>query len=167
MNRRLYFLLPDTQSAQECVNGLVQQGIPRTRMHAITRDSQPTPSLPQASSHQQSDLGGHLEHILWSANLMLFACALGALVVFGLLGHGYGALASLAIMAASFIAGERFCHVPDQSLAGFRDALQHGEVLLLVDVARTQVGDVSHWVSRYHPEAVTGGCRWQTNMLAL
>ena len=42
----------------------------------------------------------------------------------------------------------------------FHAALQHGELLLVVDVSRDCVEDVEELMRRRHPEAVTGGSAW-------
>ena len=45
-------------------------------------------------------------------------------------------------------------------LDAFHAALQHGELLLVVDVSRDCVEDVEELMRRRHPEAVTGGSAW-------
>jgi hypothetical protein len=50
-------------------------------------------------------------------------------------------------------------------LGEFRDALAHGEVLLMVDVPRGRVSEVEDRVHRHHPEATVGGVGWSADML--
>jgi hypothetical protein len=63
-------------------------------------------------------------------------------------------------MAASFISGLWSTHLPDATLQEFQDALAHGEILLMVDVATRHVTELEARVHRLHPEAVVGGVSW-------
>jgi hypothetical protein len=70
-------------------------------------------------------------------------------------------IVAIFVMLATFIAGELFVvFVPDVHLSEFSDALSHGEILLMVDVAKNQVAEVENLVHRHHPEAVVGGVGW-------
>ncbi len=167
MKRRLYFLFPDAAHASTTANELETQGIPTHCLHAVQKTTHPDPELPEASEHQHQDFAGRVERIVWDANLAIFALA--TLLLVALLWQGaYGwASIPLLIMALSFFGGERFTRLPDVHMREFREALQHGEVLLMVDVPRQQVAEVEHQVTRRHPEAFTGGTSWQTDLLAM
>ena len=68
--------------------------------------------------------------------------------------------APIVIMAANFLIGARFAHLPNTHLDEFRDALAHGETLLMVDVVEDRVAELEKRVHQHHPEATVGGvCR--------
>ena len=49
----------------------------------------------------------------------------------------------------------------------FRDAMAHGEILLMVDVPEQQVADIENLVHHHHPEATVGGVSWGTPAFGL
>jgi hypothetical protein len=166
MNRRLYFLFPDVAHAQRAVGELKDLGIDPAQLHALARPDRPLDPLPAATPAQRQDRAARLERLAWTGNLVLFGVALAAFVALGLAGQW--ALAGLAafIMLASFYAGYRFTRLPNVHLQEFREALRHGEVLLMVDVPLARVPEVEERIHRDHPEAAAGGASWQWDGLA-
>jgi len=168
MNRRLYFLFPDEQHARRAVEGLENAGVQTGRIHAVTAVAGELQHLAWASERQRSDTLHRLESQLWNANLTLFFLALMVLILALFSGATGWAIAAVAVMLVSFIAGLLFTvYVPDGRLKGFRDALAHGEVVLMLDVPRTQVGAVENYLHRRHPEAVAGGASWTVDAFGL
>ncbi len=168
MNRRLYFLLPDADHALAVVNELTQAGVDPEQVHALANSGTALGGLPKASDRQIHDDARRVETVLWDGNLVVFGLALGVLVTL-LAGGRLDAwlLAPLGVMLATFLAGLRFTRLPNTHLDEFRDALAHGEILLMVDVAETRVADIGHRVRHHHPEAATGGVGWGTRAFGL
>ena len=161
MKRRLYFLFPDVEHTRAVLEELRAEGIDDRHMHAMARQDIDLQSLPAASLRQQRDICCTVENIAWNVNLAVFGIAFAALVIAAWQGSLAVSLTAVAIMAITFLAGERFAaSVPRAHLDEFRDALAHGEVLLTVDVARARVPEVQDIVHRRHPEAVVGGAGW-------
>lgn len=167
MKRRLYFLLPDSAHARAVVADLAACGIRRESLHVVARPDVDTTGLPVATSRQHSDSGGRLETVLWDGNLLVFFLALVAgagLFIAGV--HWTWLLVPAAIMLASFTAGLAFtARIPSVHLSEFTDAVHHGELLLMVDVAVRQVSCVESRIHRHHPEAVAGGVGWHLDIL--
>jgi hypothetical protein len=70
-------------------------------------------------------------------------------------------IASVVVLVATFIAGERFAiKLPHAHLADLRVPLEHGEVVLLVDVPLQRVREIEHLVAERHPEIGVGGVGW-------
>jgi len=167
MLRRLFFLFPDEPHAQRAVNQLVSLDIPERRIHAIAKNIE-LKSLPQATQRQKNDIAFRIERFLWSADLVVFALALIAFVITLIIGDFIWSMISLAIMAATFIAGEQFvAHVPDVHLSEFVDALSHGEILLMIDVSSNRVSEIEDFVHHKYPEAVVGGVSWSVDAFGL
>ena len=168
MNRRLYFLIPDRQHALAVVDELAGLGIDHRHMHAVGDKRTRLDGLPTTSRRQENDDTGKIEHLLWNSNLASFGIALVALIVAPIL-HGltWWLLLPAAIMAANLLIGLRFSSQPDTHLGEFRDALAHGEILLMVDVPESRVATVESNVHQHHPEAVAGGVCWGTQAFSL
>lgn len=165
MNQRLYFLLPDREHAVRIVSELVEQGFDRDSMHTLAGKGLDNRGLPDSGAHQRTDFAGRMEFWGWRSNLALFF--LSALVLFFMIlaGAGLWLLVPLGLMVVTFVLGERFTHLPNTHLAEFRDALKHGEILLMVDTPAERVNEVEQRVHKGHPEAVAGGASWNAPAL--
>ena len=157
MLRRLFFLFPDEEHAQRVVDQLVMQRISEHRIHAIKLKGE-LKTLPKATRRQINDTALRAQSILWDLNLLIFAVAMIAFLITLVNGELIWIFAAFAIMVVSFFAGEQFVvRIPDVHLSEFTDALSHGEILLMVDVASKRVHEVENFMHRRHPEAVVGG----------
>ena len=167
MYRRIYLLLPDEEHARKLVDELPDLGVPEKRVHAVTREGETLKHLPTATQAQRSDRGGWLERLLWNTNLAVFGLALIGLVL-ALSGGSTGwAAVMVAVMVGTFVAGLLFTYVPNVHLRDLQPALNHGEVLLMLDVPKGQVHEVEERARRHHPEAVVGGVGWTSDALGL
>lgn len=167
MKRRLYFLLPDVEHTRAVLRELEMTGISTGQVHVLAGPGIDLQDLPRATGRQQRDFGKLLETALWDGNLMVFFIALAALLLMAWVQLSwYWLLLPAAVMLATFVLGEEFTRrVPNVHLSEFRDALQHEEILLMVDVPVSEVAAVEELVHRHHPEAVTGGVGWHVDAL--
>lgn len=165
MNERLYFLLPDREHTLRVINELAERGFDPLDMHTIVGKGLSSADLPGSNSAQRGNFAGRLEFWAWRANLLVFFVAALALVLMVFQQAGLWVLLPLAVMIAAFVLGERFTHIPNVHLQEFRDALRHGEILLMIDVPHERVGEVEYRVHARHPEAVAGGSSWNTPAL--
>lgn len=169
MKRRLYFLFPNPLHARHAVDTLLDgAGVDARHIHAVARSDIRIERLPHPTRQQKSDLAARLESLLWSGNLVLFGLALLGLVA-ALVDGSFGwALAALLVMAATFLGGFLFTfRIPHVHLDEFRDALAHGEILLMVDVPIDRVKTVEDYIQRHYPEAVPGGASWNVGAFGL
>jgi hypothetical protein len=168
MYRRLYFLLPDKEHTHSVVDELTREGISIRNMHTHGTRGTALDGLPAASPRQTNDAAGHLENFLWNANLISFVVAFGIFIILAITtGRNLWLLAPVVIMVANFLIGVRFARLPNTHLDEFRDALAHGEILLMVDVTEERVADIENLVHRHHPEATVGGVSWGTPAFGL
>jgi hypothetical protein len=161
MRRRLYFLLPDVESARRTADDLLLARIEDRHMRFLARRGTDLGELHEASYLEKTDLvhgagiglmlGGVGGLILGAmiviypfegTNPQLFAVLIPA-IVGGLLG------AWMASMAAAA--------VPNSRLKQFQDDLERGSVLLMVDVPYGRVEQIRELVLERHPEAVPRG----------
>ena len=168
MNRRLYFLLPDRSHALSVVDELARSGIDTLHMHALADRRTRLDGLPGATRRQYRDSASSLEKLLWNTNLVSFACALSALIVLLItMGPNWWLTIPIGTLAVNFVIGLHFSNIPNTHLGEFRDALAHGEILLLVDVPEARVAEVERLVKRRHPEVIPGGVGWGTQAFGL
>jgi hypothetical protein len=168
MLRRLYFLLPDEEHAEALVDDLFLSGTPKHFIHAIDNGQRDLKNLPGSGSSLRHDYAALLETLLWFGNLWIFFFAAVAFIV-ALFYSAFtiAALMSL-IMLLTFYAGERFvAKLPNTHLDNFTEAIQHGEILLMVDVPFYNIRKISDYVHTHHPQAQFGGVCWSIDALGV
>ncbi len=160
MQRRLYFLFPNEAHAQDAIDRLQSDtGIDTSNIHVIT-DFEPR-LLKHPHSHRNIDEEALLETWLWNANLTLFFLALFAFIASLVFNFPFVAGIAVVLMFATFIGGLMFTkRIPSAHRSQFREALAHGEILLMLDIPIKRVREVEHFVHTHYPDAVTGGVGW-------
>jgi hypothetical protein len=161
MRRRLYFLLPDVESARRTADDLLLARVEDRHMHFLARRGTDLGELREASFLHKSDLVhgagtglllGLLGGVVLGAVLLLYppdGTRPGpvALVVCTVIGGVLGAwMASMAGAA-----------VPNSRLKAFDADIAGGKVLLMLDVPYGRVDEIREIVVARHPEAVPGG----------
>ena len=155
MKRRLYFLLPDVSSTRQVVNELLLARIDSRRIHVIAKDETSVEGLPEANLFQKSDLIHGLEMGLVIGGL---TGALGGIIAsqMNTLLAG-GALILACSLAGAFVgawvAGMIGTDVRNSQIKNYQQAIDNGEILLMVDTPKNRVTEIISMIKRRHPEA--------------
>jgi hypothetical protein len=155
MRRRLYFLFPDRSRAERVGAEVAEAGVPSHRIHLLTGTDLEHSS--RTLFGRRIDKGHRRETIAWDGNLGVFFLALALAVVFAATGILWAAAVMAAIMVVTFTAGFLATFLPDVHMDDFREALAHGEILMVVEVNKQRVNEIEALVHKHHPEAVVGG----------
>jgi hypothetical protein len=160
---RLHVILPDPDSCQRVVRALQQEGLAAEHLHVVASLGQNLEGLPEASVWQKTELAHGLE---WGVGLGGVAGLLGGLlaVTFPPAGLVLGGGAILAGAAAGAGVGAVITallgsHEHNHELDHFQREIAAGRLLLLADVPRGRVAELSELISRHHPEAEIGVLR--------
>ena len=161
--RRLYFLIPTVDSAKTIVDELLLSRIEQRHMHIAAADHHALieANLPEANLLQESDfvpaverglaIGGATGILAGIAAVALPGVGLvlggGAILGIGLAGAGVGAWLSSMIGIS----------VPSTRLTEFEDAIKEGSLLMMVDVPKTRVEEITALIKQHHPEAEIEG----------
>ncbi|MCU7813709.1 MAG: hypothetical protein KZQ89_02330 [Candidatus Thiodiazotropha sp. (ex Lucinoma kastoroae)] len=166
--RRIYMLIPTTEQAGKVANDLMLNRVNRQHIHTMAKQGVDISGLPEATVRQRSDTGAQLERWFWDLNLLIFFAAL-LLLLFALWSAEWvWVLGCLTVMAVTVLSGYYFAsHVPHTHLADCRVPLQHGEILLLVDVPRWRITEVERSIRQLHPEVEIGGVGWGYDALGI
>ena len=157
--RRLYFLIPTIDSAKDIVDELLLARIEQRHIHIAAADHHALveANLPEANLLQESDfvpaverglaIGGATGILAGVAAVALPGVGLalggGAVLGIGLAGAGLGAWVSSMIGISA----------PSSRLSDFESAISEGSLLMMVDVPKKQVEEVTEMVKKHHPEA--------------
>lgn len=161
MRKRLYFVLPDIKRAKQVFKELLLNHIEERYIHVMARDGTNLSDLPEVTVLQKSDamhglwhgliVGGGTGAIAGTIVLLYppsgFATSLGLVLAMALMGSVMG------IWISGMIASD----IPNKRLKPFESALEAGKILMLVDVPRARVDEVTAMIKRQHPEADLGG----------
>lgn len=161
MFRRLNFLLPNAQLAEKIVNELSKLGVNEKNIHTYAEHNLPTGSLNLATENQANNEAQLIEDIFWKGNLVLFFIFLTVCIIALSTQQYLLSLMSLGVMILSFTAGNFFVkHIPHTHLGEFKHAVNHNELLMMVDVPDEKAGYIENAIHRHHPAAIEGGTSW-------
>jgi hypothetical protein len=161
MRRRLYFLLPDVESARSTANDLLLARVEDRHMRFLARRGTDLAELHEAGYLIKTDLvhGAGVGLGLGA----LGGAVLGALIVFypieGTEPHPLWFFAAVLVGAllGAWVASMVGASVPNSKLARFQVDIDAGRILLMVDAPYAEVDTVRRIVTVRHPEAVPAG----------
>ncbi|MGD8630252.1 MAG: DUF1269 domain-containing protein [Gammaproteobacteria bacterium] len=157
--RRLYFLIPTIDSAKTIVDELLLARVEERHIHIAAKDHHALTEahLPEANLLQESDfvpaverglaIGGATGVLAGVAAVTIPGAALalggGAILGIGLAGAGVGA----------WMSGMIGVSVPSSRLKEFESAIEEGNLLMMVDVPKARLEEITELVKSHHPEA--------------
>jgi hypothetical protein len=161
MRRRLYFLLPDVESARRTADDLLLARVEDRHMHFLARRGTDLAELHEAGYLIKTDC-------VHGAGVGLGLGALGgavlgaALVFYPIEGtHPHPLAFFIAVLVGAvigtWVASMVGASVPNSKLRQFQREIELGKVLLMVDVPLDTVDDIRDVVTARHPEAVPAG----------
>ena len=158
--KRIYFLVPDFEATKHLVDELLLARIEERRIHVVAKRDTPLGDLPEASFLQKTDFIPSMEQglavggitgtavgLVALAVAKDFAIGSGIFVASFFLGAGLGAVSSS--MIGSSTASRR--------LKAFGQAIEHGQFLVMVDVAKNKLEKIETLVKTLHPEVENRG----------
>ncbi|KPK40795.1 MAG: hypothetical protein AMJ69_00885 [Gammaproteobacteria bacterium SG8_47] len=161
MKRRLYFVLPNLDSAREIHNELLLSRVEERHMHYLAGPRAELGDLPRANLLQSSDLVHGLQLGLIYGGISGIFAGIVAVVMLGLTLQS-GGIVVLGVALAGALMGAWSSSMiavaaPNFRLIKFDPALRRGGILLLIDVPIERVDEITALIRRYHPEADARG----------
>jgi len=155
--RRVYFLLPTAQCAQSIVGELLSLRIEWRHIHCIANHDLMRDGLPEATLLQRSDflpslargaVTGFATGILLGLIILVFPPA-------GL-SIGGGVVVAITLFGAAFgawVATMIGVDVPSTRLKRFEDGIEHGELLMMIDIPTDRVHEIEDAIKLHHSDA--------------
>ena len=155
--RRMYFLLPDVPRAKTVFKELLLARIEERHVHVMAKEGTDLDDLPEATLLQKSDavhatgLGlvvGGATGALAGVLVMIFppsGLAMGLSVVL--------AMALLGAVMGIWVSGMIGSSTPNTHLEVFREDIERGQVLMIVDVPPERAEEINSMIRQQHPEA--------------
>jgi hypothetical protein len=162
VNRRLYFVLPDVDTAQQVERDLLLAKIEDRHMHFLGKRGTDLKDLPEASLGQKTDLfhgmrvglvaggatGTCVGFILYQfPSLIGVSLDVGIVAILALVGAIFGAWVSSMIGSST----------PNVRLREYEKTMEEGHILLMLDVPKERVDEVREIIRSHHPEVEDHG----------
>lgn len=161
MRQRLYFTLPDIESARRTFNDLLLARIEERHIHVVAKEDISLEGLHEASIIEKSDIVHGAEVGLIIGGLVGLIAGILVLIsppdgislkmvtvlITALIGAAFGAWVS-SMKASS---------IPNSRLKAFEQEIAAGRILMMVDVPRSRVDVIQEIIKSGHPEAVSRG----------
>ncbi len=166
--KRIYFLLPSVESARNIVGALVDQGYAEKHIHLIANEQTPLEELPEAGLLQKSDFIPAIERGIPIGGTAGLLAGLAAMTIPGVGALGGGVLiasmlagAGVGTLLSSIVATD----LPSSRHKRFLKAIEQGKLLMLVDVPKGKIEEVTELVLRHYPEAELEDIEPKTRLL--
>ncbi len=157
--KRLYFLIPSVNSAKQIVDELLLARIEERHIHIVAKDHTPLEdaNLPEAGLLEESDFVPALERGLavGGATGLLAGVAAVTFPPAGLI-LGGGAILATSLLGAGmggWVGSMIGVSVPNTQLDKFHDALEQGQMLMMIDTPKARVDEIGELIKSHHPEA--------------
>lgn len=161
MRKRLYFILPDFESARSMLNEMLLARIEERHIHFLAKRGTLPHDLPEASVLQKTDvihgaqiglvIGGGAGAVTGTLLVLLppagISLQLVTILIAALLGSCFG------IWVSSMIGTQ----VPNYRLRSFYTDIERGAVLMMVDAPLNRIQEIRDQVAQRHPKAVSRG----------
>ena len=153
--RIIYFLAPNIETTHKIVDELRAEGIEDRHMHILAKRDMPLEGMPEASVFEKTDFIPALER----------GAALGATtgLLAGLVGLRFAgfAIAGGPILGILFfgatigtmMSGLAGLQVGNSRVKEYADAIERGELLVMVDIPKERIDAMSQLIIRHHPSA--------------
>jgi hypothetical protein len=156
MKRRLYFVIPDLNTARQIEKELLLERINDDQMHFLGKRGLDLMDLPEANTAQRTDMlhgsliglvsgaaaGTIIGIVLYMLRDYLLPMELGGILLMFLMGAIFGVWISGLLIGTS---------TPNVKLERFQNTLEEGHILLMVDIAKDDVDKIKHIILSHHP----------------
>ncbi|MBL1264855.1 DUF1269 domain-containing protein [Candidatus Methylomicrobium oryzae] len=157
--RRIYFLVPDIKTTHNIVNELHQEGFDDRHIHILAKRDTPLEDLPEATILEKTDFIPAVERgIVLGGTSGLLA---------GLIGLSYagfviagGPLLGVILAGAtigSLAGGLTGMSTGNSKLKQFEEAIEKGELLVLLDIPTERITEITQKILKHHPNAEFDG----------
>ncbi|MEZ5540620.1 MAG: DUF1269 domain-containing protein [Pseudomonadota bacterium] len=157
--RRLYFLLPNIDSAKQIVDELLLARVEERHIHIAAADHHALTAahLPEAGLLQESDFIPAVERGLAIGGATGILAGIAAVAIPGIgLALGGGAILGIGLAGAgagAWVSSMIGISAPSSRLKEFETAIKNGELLMMLDVPKARVEEITDLVRSHHPEA--------------
>lgn len=153
MRQRLYFILPDSQTAKRIVELLLVARVPDKKIHLLSNDMNALQGLPVANVFQTTDLIHGLELGLILGGFTGIIAGIILSFIPGMI-LSSGALILIATFCGAIIgawaSGMIGSNLKNTRLKPYQQEIDQGQILLMVDVKHSRVDEIRELVHKHY-----------------
>lgn len=154
--RRIYFLAPNIEITHKIVDELRASSIEDHQIHIVAKRGTPLQDLPEASPLQKSDIIPAMERaVAVGGTTGLLAGIVAVALPTGLVLGGGAILASTLAGAGigAWLGGMVGLNVGNTRLKPYEDAVEKGKMLVLLDIPKSRIDEITQMILKHNPEA--------------
>lgn len=155
--QRLVVLVPDLPTTRNIVDDLLLARVKEEDIHIIAKEGIPLEDLPEAGLKEKTDLMPALKRGLAAGSAAgLLAGLVAVLLPGGIIAAGGAVIlaATLAGAAVGALASSLIgISIPSQEVRKYEEAIERGELLMLVDVPKSRAKEITQLILKHHPKA--------------
>jgi hypothetical protein len=153
--RRIYFLVPTIEITHKIVEELQSEGIEERHIHILAKRDTPLEGLPEAGVTIKTDFIPAVERgVALGGTTGLLAGLVGlSFAGFTIAGGPILGIIMAGATIGSLMGGLAGMNSGNSRLKKFEDAIEQGELLVLVDIPRERIETIRHLVIKHHPDA--------------
>ena len=153
--RRIYFLVPDIETTHLIVDELRSKGIEDRHMHVLAKRDTALEDMPEASVFEKTDFIPALER---GAALGATTGLLAGLVALRFAGFAIagGPVLGLLLFGATIgtmASGLAGLQTGNSRVKQYEEAIEKGELLVMVDISKERIDEISKIIVKHHPTA--------------
>jgi len=153
--RRIYFLVPNIAITHKIVDELRAEGIEENHIHILAKRDTPLEGLPEAGVTIKTDFLAAVERgVALGGTTGLLAGMIGLRFAgFAIAGGPLLGIIMAGATIGSLMNGLMGMNSGNTRLKQFEEAIERGELLVLVDIPRERIETIRKLVFKHHPEA--------------
>ena len=153
--RRIYFLAPNIEVTHKIVDELRTLGIEDHHLHILAKRDTPLEDLPEATEFQKTDFIPAVER---GAALGATTGLLAGLVGLRFAGFAIAGAPVLGVLVfggtiGAMMSGLAGLQVGNSKVKKYEEAIENGELLVMVDIPKEQIDEISKVIIKHHPDA--------------
>ena len=153
--RRIYFLVPNIETTHKIVDELRTLGIEDHHLHILAKRDTPLEDLPEATEFQKTDFIPAVER---GAALGATTGLLAGLVGLRFAGFAIAGAPVLGVLVfggtiGAMMSGLAGLQVGNSKVKKYEEAIENGELLVMVDIPKEQIDEISKVIIKHHPDA--------------
>ncbi|OAI15027.1 hypothetical protein A1359_09955 [Methylomonas lenta] len=151
--RRIYFLTPNIETTHKIVDQLHIVGIEDRHIHVLANRDTPLEDMPEASIFQKTDFIPAVERAtaLGAATGLLAGLVALRLAGFAIAGGPVLGILLYGATIAAMMNGLFGLQVGNSRVNEYADAIERGELLVLIDVPKERIEAIRQLVTKHHP----------------
>jgi len=153
--RRIYFLAPNIETTHKIVAELRAEGIEDRHMHILAKRDTPLEDMPEASEFQKTDFIPAVERgVALGATTGLLAGLVGLRFAgFAIAGGPVLGILFYGATIGAMMSGLAGLQVGNSRVKKYEDAIERGQLLVMVDIPKERIDEMSQLITKHHPTA--------------